>query len=376
MIPFYKPNITGKEEEYLKDAMKSLKISGDGKYSQMCCELMKKKFQVNNVLLTTSCTHSLELAAMAIGIKEGDEVIMPSYTFVSTANAFALRGAKPVFVDIRKDTLNIDENKIEEKITSKTKAIVVVHYAGVSCEMDKIMDIANKYNIPVVEDAAQAVNSKYKGKYLGTIGNLGCYSFHDTKNYTCGEGGAILINDPKYNEKIEIIREKGTNRKKFLRGEIDKYTWIDIGSSYLLSDILAAFLYGQLENMDEINIKRKSIYTDYLNGLKDLRDKITLPTIPNNIESNYHIFYLLAKDEKERNALIDYLKQNEIQANAHYSTPLHLSPIGINMGYKIGDFPLSESASSRLLRLPFFVGLTKDEQNKIISIIKEFYSIR
>lgn len=373
MIQFNKPYLTGREIEYISNCLKGDVLSGDGKYSKKCTELMQEKFKANNVLLTPSCTHALELAALAANIKQGDEVILPAYTFVSTANAFVLHGAKPVFVDVREDTLNIDENKIEEKITPRTKAIVPVHYAGIAAEMEKIMEIAKKHNLLVIEDAAQGVNAKYHGRYLGTLGDFGCYSFHNTKNYICGEGGAILTNNLSFLEKVEIMREKGTNRKKCLRGEIDKYTWVDLGSSYLLSDILAAFLYPQLEDMEYIKELRRTIHNRYLEELKDLNSIVRLPYIPEGIESNYHLFHFLTENEKQRDALLNYLKNRGIQANTHYAVPLHISPMGKKFGYKEGDLPVAENIASRLIRIPMFIGITSEQQTEISNTIKNFY---
>lgn len=371
-IPFNKPYLGGKELEYIQENIKSGNIIGNGEYTRKCEDLLEKTFNANKVLLTNSCTDALEMASLLIGLGPGDKVIVPSYTFVSTVNAFILCGAKPIFVDIREDTLNMDEAKIEEKITDKTRAIFPVHYAGVACKMDTIMDIAERYNLFVVEDAAQGVNAKYNERYLGTIGDLGTYSFHGTKNYTCGEGGAILINNGDFIERAEIIREKGTNRSKFLRGEIDKYTWIDIGSSYLLSDILAAFLYAQLENLEEIKKKRKEIFDFYYESLKKLEEtgRLRLPIIPSNCETNYHLFCVLLPSEEKRNSLIDKLKNAGIQAVFHY-IPLHTSPMGAKFGYGEGDLPITESISGRLLRLPFYTDLTKEEQEFIITTLKK-----
>lgn len=372
-IPFNKPSFLGKEIDYIIDAVKSGKISGDGVYTERCNNLLEKKFNAKKVLLTTSCTHALEMASVLLDLKNGDEVIVPSYTFVSTVNAFILRGAMPVFVDIRKDTKNIDENLIEKKITKNTKAIFVVHYAGIACNMDKIMSIAEAYNLHVVEDAAQAINSKYKDKYLGTIGTFGCYSFHETKNVICGEGGALVINDERFIERAEIIREKGTNRSKFFRGEVDKYSWVDIGSSYLPSDLLSAFLYAQLESMDSIQTKRKIIYERYYESLKDLSRQgiIQLPYCPENCFQNYHMFYLLMNNESERDRLISYLNEQSIKSVFHY-VPLHTSSMGLKLGYKKGDLPVTEDISSKLLRLPFYNDLKEEEQEHVISHIKSF----
>ena len=375
MIPQSKPFITRKEYGYIFDSIKRGKLSGDGHYSTECSKLLEEKFDAKRILLTTSGTSSLELAALSLNIQKGDEIIMPSYTFVSTANAFVLRGAKPVFVDIRSDTLNIDETKIKEKITSRTKAIVPVHYAGVGCEMDEIMRIAKEHDIFVIEDAAQAVNASYKERFLGTIGDLGCYSFHDTKNYVCGEGGAIVINKEDLTERIEIIREKGTDRSKFLRGEVDKYTWVDVGSSYLPSEILAAFLYAQLEEMDEITQRRRKIYERYSEEFKDLvRRGIGVPNIPEECNSNYHMFYLLTKDQSERDNLIKHLRRNEICSVFHY-VPLHNSPMGKKFGYSGGDLPVTEDLSRRIIRLPLFVDLNMGEQTRVIRRVKKFYGV-
>ncbi len=373
LVPFNKPSFAGNELNYISEAISRMHISGDGYFTKKCSELLERKFNAKKVLLTTSCTHALELAALLLGLKEGDEVIVPSYTFVSTVNAFVLRGAKPVFVDIRYDTKNIDENLIEEKITENTKAIFVVHYAGISCNMDKIMNIAKRHGLYVVEDAAQAVNAKYKDTYLGTIGAFGCYSFHETKNYICGEGGALVINDEKFIERAEIIREKGTNRSKFFRGEVDKYTWVDVGSSYLPSDILAAFLYAQLEKLEELNIKRKEIYKRYFSAFETiLKDRRTnLPIIPDECTSNYHMFYLLLESEELRDDLISCLKKQNIMSVFHY-VPLHLSLMGRTFGYKPGDLPVTEEVSRRLVRLPFYNSMTCEEQDLVIDNISKY----
>lgn len=371
MIPFNKPYITNKEIEYIQAAISKGRISGDGYYTKKCSEFIENTFGTKKALLTTSCSSALDMAALLLDLKEGDEVIMPSYTFVSTANAVALRGAKPIFADIQENTLNIDPKDIERKITNKTKAIFPVHYAGVSCDMDRIMHIAKKYNLKVVEDAAQGVNAKYKNKYLGTIGDIGCYSFHETKNYICGEGGAILINqDEELAKRAEIIREKGTNRSQFFRGEVDKYTWVDVGSSYLPSDILAAMLWAQFERLDEINDMREKVYKSYYNGLHDLekQGKLRLSVIPEDCESNYHIFYILLNTEEERNYVMDKLKESGVSAVFHY-IPLHTSPMGLKLGYKKGDLPKTENLSGRLLRLPMYAELKDKEINYIIDKI-------
>ena len=374
MINFNVPPFTGNEMKYIKECVENQKICGDGAYTKKCNAWMEEKFGAKKCLLTTSCTHATEMTALLAGIKEGDEVIMPSYTFVSTADAFVLRGAKVVFVDIRPDTMNIDETKIEAAITEKTKAIVPVHYAGVACEMDTILDIAKRHNLLVIEDAAQGVMAKYKGKALGTIGDFGCYSFHETKNYSMGEGGALLIRDDKYIENAEIIREKGTDRSKFFRGQVDKYTWVSAGSSYLPSDMNAAYLYAQLEMADEINKARLEIWNTYYQGLKPLADagKIELPVVPENCTHNAHMFYIKAKDITERTALISFLKENEILSVFHY-IPLHTSPAGKKLGRFSGEDVYTTKESERLTRLPLYYGLTKEQNLYIIDKIKEFY---
>lgn len=374
MIDFNIPPFVGKEVENIKKAIENHKICGDGEFTHKCSDYLKEKFNVKNVLLTTSCTSALEMSAILSDIKPGDEVIMPSYTFVSTADAFVSRGAKIIFVDIRKDTMNIDENLIEQAITEKTKAIVPVHYAGVSCEMDKINDIAKKYNLKVIEDAAQGVMSSYKGKALGTIGDFGCFSFHETKNYSMGEGGAILFNNDDYKEKAEIIREKGTNRSKFFRGQIDKYTWVDFGSSYLPGDINAAYLWAQLEIADEINENRLSTWNMYNDGLKELEEtgKIERPFIPEGCKHNAHMYYIKAKDLEERTELIKFLKQNDIQAVFHY-IPLHSAPAGQKFGEFRGEDINTTKESERLVRLPLYYNIKKEDVQKVIEKVKEFY---
>lgn len=373
MIKFNKPPVTGDEITYISDALNN-KLSGDGKYTALCNSWLEDQLNTAKSLLTTSCTHALEMAAILCDIKEGDEVIMPSYTFTSTATSFALRGAKIVFVDIKPDTLNIDENLIENAITDKTKAICVVHYAGVACEMDKIMEIANKYNLFVVEDAAQAIFSTYKGKPLGTIGDFGTLSFHETKNLTMGEGGSLLIRDSKNIERAEIIREKGTNRKKFFRGEIDKYSWVDIGSSFLPSELNASYLYAQLLNSDKIQASRMNIWNKYYELLKPLIEKgIKLPHIPENCQHNAHMFYLILRDSKERDSLMNYLKSEGIYAIFHY-VPLHESLAGKKLGRFNAEDVYTSNLSSRLLRLPLYYGLSNDETefiaDKILNYIK------
>ncbi|MFH1957622.1 MAG: dTDP-4-amino-4,6-dideoxygalactose transaminase [bacterium] len=373
IIAFNKPYGTYKEIKYMKKALKNLCISGDGEFTKKVSKLLERIIGAKKVLLTPSCTSALEMAALLLNLKAGDEVIMPAYTFPSTATSFVLRGAKPVFVDIREDTLNINENEIEKKITKKTKAIVPVHYAGIGCEMNKIMQIAKAHNLYVVEDAAQGVNAKYENQYLGTIGDFGAYSFHETKNYSCGEGGALIINNDKFLERADIIRQKGTNRKKFNMGLIDKYTWVDVGSSYLLSDLLAAYLYAQLESMEKIQEMRKKIFWFYYENLKPLEKQgyIKLPVIPQNTKPNYHMFYLLLPSHKLRDKLIQKLQEKKICAIFHY-VPLHLSVMGKKFGYKKGDFPIAEDFSSRLVRLPFYNKLRKRDQKIIIKEIKKF----
>ncbi|WP_207640932.1 dTDP-4-amino-4,6-dideoxygalactose transaminase [Clostridium lundense] len=371
MIVFNKPYITELEKEYVLDAINRGNLHGDGYYTKLVSQFIENRFKTNKALMTTSCSSALDMAALMLDLKEGDEVIMPSYTFVSTANAVVLRGAKPVFVEICEKTLNIDPKHIENKITKNTKAIFVVHYAGVSCDMNKVMAIAQRHNLKVVEDAAQSVNAKYKDKYLGTIGDIGCYSFHNTKNYTSGEGGAILINyDDALAKTAEIIREKGTNRNQFFRGEVDKYTWVDVGSSYLPSDILCALLWAQFTKIDEIQKKRKYIYDSYYMGLKSMEKggKLRLPIIPDYCESNYHMFYILLNSNKERDYLMDKLKANDIYTVFHY-IPLHTSPMGEKLGYKFGDLPKTEDLSSRLLRLPMYAGLEYEDLQIIIENI-------
>ena len=377
MIDFNKPPLTGNEEKYILESIKSPKISGDGEFTKRCHRWFEEKLGCTKALLTTSCTHALEMAAMLIDIKEGDEVIMPSYTFVSTANAFALRGAKIVFVDIRPDTMNIDETKIEAAITEKTKAIAPVHYAGVGCEMDTIMALADKYNLFVVEDAAQGMMSSYKGKPLGTIGHFGTFSFHETKNYTSGgEGGLLIINDERFTGRAEIIREKGTNRSAFFRGMVDKYSWVDIGSSYLMNDMSAAYLWGQLEKADEINESRLESWQLYYEGLKDLAERgvIELPIIPENCQQNGHMFYIKVKDLKERTELLEYLNALDIGAVFHY-IPLHSAPAGLKLGRFEGEDRFTTTESERLIRLPMYHDLNPADLKFIIHSIYDFYGL-
>ncbi|WP_294211738.1 dTDP-4-amino-4,6-dideoxygalactose transaminase [uncultured Chryseobacterium sp.] len=373
MIGFNKPYLTGKETEYIKEAVMSGKISGDGIFTKKCHQFFEQKYGFRKALLTTSCTDALEMAAILLDIKEGDEIIVPSYTFVSTVNAFMLRGAKIVFVDSGKDNPNIDVELIEKLITPNTKAIVPVHYAGIACNMDKIMALANKYHLFVVEDAAQAIDSFYKGKPLGSIGHLAAFSFHETKNIISGEGGMLVINDERFVERAEIIREKGTNRSAFFRGEIDKYGWVDIGSSFLPSDIIAAFLYAQIENLDDIQNKRKHIWNTYYNSLRHLEEtgRIKLPSIPDYATNNAHMFYIICSNVHERSDLIKYLKENDINVVFHYLS-LHKSPFYIDK-HDGREMPVSDELTDCLVRLPFYYELTQEQQKIIIRKIKEYY---
>ena len=375
MIDFNKPPLIGSEEKYVLESIRSPKISGDGDFSKRCHRWFEGNLGCKKALLTTSCTHALEMAAILIDIKEGDEVIMPSYTFVSTANAFALRGAKIVFVDIRPDTMNIDETKIEAAITPRTKAIVPVHYAGVGCEMDTIMALAEKYHLFVVEDAAQGMMSSYRGKALGTIGDFGTFSFHETKNYTSGgEGGLLIINNERFSDRAEIIREKGTNRSAFFRGMVDKYSWVDIGSSYLMNDMSAAYLWGQLEEAEKIKANRMESWERYYQGLQGLEKKglIELPIIPDNCEQNGHMFYLKVEDLKERTTLLEYLNKLEIGAVFHY-IPLHSAPAGLKLGRFEGEDRYTTVESERLIRLPMYHNLKPSDQQFIIQSIYDFF---
>lgn len=374
MIRFNVPPYVGKETEYMKAAIDSHKICGDGEFTKRCNAWIEEHTGTAKALLTTSGTQALEMAALLSDIQPGDEVILPSYTFVSTANAFVLRGAKLVFVDIRPDTMNIDEKLIEDAITDKTRAIVPVHYAGVGCEMDTIMDIAKRHNLVVVEDAAQGVNAFYKGRALGSIGDYGCFSFHETKNYSMGEGGAILINRPEQIEDAEIIREKGTDRSRFFRGQVDKYTWVNIGSSFLPSDINAAYLMAQLEMADEINENRLQSWTRYNEGLQDLAQEgvIELPYIPEECAHNAHMFYIKTKDMEERKALISYLKERDIAAVFHY-VPLYSAPAGLRFGRFHGEDRYTTKESERLLRLPMYYNLSESDQQKVIDAVHGFY---
>ena len=373
-IPFNKPFIAGKELYYIAQAVTMGNLSGDGHFTKKCAQLMQEQFGIPKVLMTPSCTASLEMAAQLCDAGPGDEVIMPSYTFVSTASAFVRMGATPVFVDIRPDTLNIDETLVEAAITPRTKAICVVHYAGVSCEMDVIMEIARRHKLRVVEDAAQGVNSWYNGKALGAIGDLGCYSFHETKNYICGEGGALCINDPELIERAEIIRDKGTNRQRFFRGEVDKYTWVEVGSSYVPSEICSAFLYGQLEEMDRFSQRRKEIYHTYAENLRPLQTlgKLQLPQIPSNCQSNFHLFYVIVESAALRDAVLEQMRHDDVRAVFHY-VPLHSSPKGREL---VGDvsLPVTEDLSGRLIRMPFYYDMTDEEQQRAITSLKNALS--
>lgn len=376
MIPFNAPPVVGSELEYMQSAMASGKLCGDGGFTRRCQQWMEQRFGSKKVLLTPSCTASLEMAALLINIQPGDEVIMPSYTFVSTANAFVLRGATIVFVDIRPDTLNIDESKIEASITEKTRAIVPVHYAGVACEMDAIMALAAKHQLYVIEDAAQGVMSRYKGRALGTIGHIGCFSFHETKNYTAGgEGGATLINDAALVERAEIIREKGTNRSQFFRGQVDKYTWRDIGSSYLMADLQAAYLWAQLEAAERVNQQRLRLWQRYYDALQPLAaaGRIQLPSLPADCEHNAHMFYIKLRDSDDRQALINWMKEAEILTVFHY-IPLHSSPAGEQFGRFHGEDAFTTAESERLLRLPLFYNLTDNNQKTVISSLLSFFA--
>lgn len=372
-IPFNKPSFVGDELKYINKSINNGHISGDGYFTRECHRFFEENIGAVKALLTTSCTHALEMTALLLDIEAGDEVIIPSFTFVSTVNAFVLRGAKPVFADISPDTLNIDEKQIERLITPRTKAIVVVHYAGVACEMDEIMRIAGKHNVAVIEDNAHGLFGKYKNKPLGTIGAMATQSFHETKNFTCGEGGALLINDAQYIERAEIIREKGTNRSRFFRGQVDKYSWVDVGSSYLPSDMLAAYLLAQLEKHREIQTKRAAIWQAYNESLTDWaqENNVSLPTIPEDCEQAFHMFYMLLPSLEKRQDLIDFLKARGILSVFHY-LPLHLSDMGRKFGGKTGDCPITENLSDRLLRLPFYNSFTEAEQREVIAAVKDW----
>lgn len=372
-VDFNRPVVVGREFEYMKQAIENGHISGDGPFTKRCHTFLEEQLGVVKALLTTSCTHALEMSAILLEIQPGDEVIIPDFTFVSTVNAFVLRGARPIFVDIRPDTLNLDENRLEAALTSKTRVIVPVHYAGVACEMGPIMDIARRHTLAVVEDNAHGLLARYKGKYLGTFGSLASQSFHETKNFSCGEGGALLINDPVLLERAEIIREKGTNRSRFFRGQVDKYTWVDIGSSYLPSDILAAFLFAQFEQYEQIQLHRKRVWELYYTSLRDwaAAHDVQLPYVPADCEQSYHMFYMLLPDLERRQKLITYLREHGVYSVFHY-LPLHLSDMGQHFGGKAGDCPVTESASDRLIRLPFHNSLTVNEQEQVIDLLHTF----
>jgi dTDP-4-amino-4,6-dideoxygalactose transaminase len=372
-IPFNRASLTGNEFRYIFQALDNGHISGDGRFTRGCQEFLEKELRVPKALLTTSCTDALEMAALLLDLQPGDEVIVPSFTFVSTVNAFVLRGACPVFCDVRSDTLNIDERKLEALITSHTKAVIVVHYAGVGCEMDSIVAIAGRHGIAVVEDNAHGLFGKFKGKYLGTFGCLATQSFHETKNFTCGEGGALLINEPRYFERAEIIREKGTNRNRFFRGQVDKYTWVDLGSSYLPSDVLAAFLFAQFEHRDQIQSQRKRIWNYYNENLAGWAAKngVRLPFVPEHCEHPWHMFYLLMPSLEERQALIAHLRNRDIVSVFHYM-PLHLSDMGRKFAAKMRDCPVTESVSDCVIRLPFYNDLSQTDQERVVSAVNEF----
>lgn len=371
-IPFNRPSLVGQEMEYLTQAIANGHISGDGEFTRRCHRLLEETLGVKKALLTTSCTHALEMAALLMDIQPGDEVIVPSFTFVSTINAFVLRGARPIFADIRPDTLNINEDKLEGLITDRTKAIITVHYAGVACEINRILELGNQHGLTIIEDNAHGLFGKYKDKPLGTFGRFATQSFHETKNFSCGEGGALLLNKPEDFERAEIIREKGTDRSRFFRGQVDKYSWVDIGSSFLPSDMLAAFLLAQLEERERIQARRKQIWLTYHEQLTDWAEKneVGLPTIPDHCEQSYHMFYLLMPSLIARHELIDHLRRAGILSVFHY-LPLHLSTMGRNFGGKEGDCPVTEDISDRLLRLPFHFSLTENEQQKVITTVSE-----
>jgi len=372
-IPFNKPALLGQEFDYMRQAIERGKISGDGHFSHLCEESLKSIIGASRVLLTTSCTHALEMAALLLDIQPGDEVMLPSFTFVSTANAFVLRGARPVFIDSRPDTLNLDENQIEARLTPRTKAIIPVHYAGVGCAMDRIVEIANSRGIYVVEDNAHGLFGRYRGRPLGSFGNLATQSFHETKNISCGEGGGLVINDPRFSFRAEILREKGTNRASFFRGQVDKYTWVDVGSSYVPSDILAAFLYAQLQAASQIQEARRALWRRYHRELADwaLSLDVRLPIIPAECEQAYHMYYLLMPSLEARQAFIRHLGERGILAVFHY-LPLHLAPMGQKFGGRPGDCPVAESLSERLVRLPFYFNLTAGEQERVIDAVLSF----
>lgn len=373
-VPFNRASVVGNEMDHIAAAIRDSRIAGDGAFTRMCSTLLEEALGVPKVLLTTSCTHALEMSALLLNIRPGDEVIIPAFTFVSTVNAFVLRGAAPVFIDVHSTTLNLDESQLERLITPRTKAIVPVHYAGVGCTMERIIEIAGRNRVAIVEDNAHGLFGKYDGKWLGTFGCLATQSFHETKNFVCGEGGALLLNDPSYIERAEIIREKGTDRSRFFKGQVDKYTWVDIGSSYLPSELLAAFLFGQLEQRELVQAKRRKIWEHYHSRISPWAEEagIRLPVIPEGCDHPYHMFYILVPSLEKRQALIAHFKSRGISANFHY-LPLHLSGMGRRLGGKPGDFPVTEDISQRLLRLPFFYELTEEEQDSVILALREFF---
>jgi dTDP-4-amino-4,6-dideoxygalactose transaminase len=372
-IPFNRPYATGKEIDYIRAAITTPKLAGDGGFTARCHQLIEQSLGIQKALLTTSCTHALEMAALLLDLGTGDDIIVPAFTFPSALNAFVLRGAKPVFVDVRPDTLNIDETQMEQRITERTKAIFLVHYAGVGCEMEAIMPLARRHSVALVEDNAHGLYGKYRGEYLGTFGKLATLSFHETKNFSCGEGGALLINDAQFNERAEILREKGTDRSRFFRGEVDKYTWVDVGSSYLPSDLLAAFLRAQLEHRDQIQSRRREIWETYLRELASwaAANGVRLPIVPPECEQSYHMFYVIMPSFESRQALILHLAAFGILAVFHY-LPLHLSPMGLRLGGREGACPVTEDLSDRLLRFPFFTGMSGSEQNQVIDAVRAF----
>ena len=374
-IPFNRPSLAGREFEYMQEAIANWHISGDGAFTRRCNALLEEALGVPKALLTTSCTHALEMAALLLEIEPGDEVIVPSFTFVTTANAFVLRGAKPVFADIRPDTLNIDEEQVERLINPRTKAILVVHYAGVGCEMDSLCEMAQRHRVAIVEDNAHGLFGKYKGRFLGTFGSLASLSFHETKNFTCGEGGALLINDLRYAERAEIIREKGTDRSRFFRGQVDKYTWVDLGSSYLPSDILAAFLYAQLEARDQIQSIRRRVWEYYYDHLQEWAEDegVQLPVVPTHCQQPYHLFHLLLPSLEQRQAFLAHLRTHDVSSVFHY-LPLHISEMGKRFGGKAGDCPVTEDIADRLARLPFHNSLTEADQERVVDLTRQFRS--
>ena len=372
-IPFNRASLVGNEFKYISQALEAGHISGDGQFTLQCHRFLERELVIGKALLTTSCTHALEMAALLLNIQSGDEVIVPSFTFVSTINAFVLRGARPVFCDIRADTFNLDEQKLERLVTNRTRAIIAVHYAGVGCEMDAILDVAKRRGIAVVEDNAHGLFGKFRGQYLGTFGCLATQSFHETKNFTCGEGGALLINDLRYLERAEIIREKGTNRNRFFRNQVDKYTWVDLGSSYLPSDVLAAFLFAQLEHRKQIQSSRRRIWNYYRDQLREWAGKngAKLPFVPEHCEQAWHMFYILMPSLQARQGLIAHLKAREILSVFHY-LPLHLSEMGKRQGGREGDCPVTERVSDCVIRLPFYNDLSEGDQDRIVSAVREF----